>query len=75
MYRIDRAVKVVRKCVFGCVNSMPGARVSRFFMIFGGICEFGWILGNCEKIIVFTFFKFFSFASEYDRVKRVRDMV
>ena len=61
--------------MFGCVNSMPGGRFTRFLMIFGGFYKFGWILGNCEKFRFFTFFKFFSFASEYDRVKRVRDMV
>ena len=43
---IDRAVKVRRKCVFGCVHSMPGGRFTGYFMIFGGFAEFGLGLGN-----------------------------
>ena len=46
---IDRAVKLRRKCVFGCVNSMPGGRFTHFFMIFGGFGEFGLGIGNVEK--------------------------
>ena len=46
---IDRAVKVRRKCVFGCVYSMPGGRFTRFCMIFGGFGKFGLGIGNVEK--------------------------
>ena len=55
MCGIDRGVKVRRKCVFGCVNSMPGGRFMQVFMIFEGFDEFGWILGNVENLYILRF--------------------
>ena len=52
---------------------MPGGRVSRFFMIFGGFDEFGLELGNVEKSRIFDIFVLFEFVADLDRVKRVRD--
>ena len=69
---IDRAVKVGRKCVFGCVNSMPGGRFMRLFMIFAGFHQFGWILENVEKTLFLKIFEKFPFVSEWDCVKKVR---
>ena len=67
---IERAVQVRRKCVFGCVNSMPGGRFMQVFMIFGGFGELGWILGNYAIIRVLKIFENVSFVSECDRIKR-----
>ena len=52
---IDRAVKVRRKCVFWFVNSMPGGRFTRFFMIFEGFWKFGLGIENIQKPGFFNF--------------------
>jgi hypothetical protein len=69
---IDRAVQIGRKCVFGCVNSMPRGRFMRLFMIFAGFHQFGWILENVEKTLFLKIFEKFPFVSEWDCVKKVR---
>ena len=69
---IDRAVKIGRIWVFGCVNSMPGGRFMRLFIIFAGFHQFGWILENVEQTLFLKIFEKFPFVSEWDCVKKVR---
>ena len=46
----------------------------RLFMIFVGFHQFGWIPENVEKTLFLKIFEKFSFVSECDRIKKVRDL-
>ena len=58
--------------MFLYVNSMPGSRVSRIFMIFGGFGEFGLVIGNLEKSWFLKNFEKFGFGADLDHVRRLR---